>query len=217
MGYSGKKPLIQQRRPRKGRRLQLFPDLVLTGLLFAGLALLIGYINRSETALNGSAYVIDGDTLSIDKRRIRMQGIDAPELRQTCETNGQAYACGNLSRNALLQKIEHQPVRCMTSGHDQYGRDLARCFRGDIDLNGWMVEQGFAVSYYDYRTEEARARAARRGIWSGTFDNPQDWRKANRSDRQEETEPSASASVMFYIWERMTAAFTWIFGHSGRS
>lgn len=177
---------------------------------------MISYLGGPETARNGSPYIIDGDTLTIDKRRIRLQGIDAPELRQTCAVNGEAYDCGSQSRKALLEKIDHRPVRCMTSDYDQYGRDLARCFVGDIDLNGWMVEQGFAVSYHDYRTEEARARQARRGLWAGTFDTPQDWRKANRTGSQDEMEPSATASVMIYLRERLAAAFTWILGLFGR-
>lgn len=69
---------------------------------------------------------------------------------------------------------------CSLRGVDKYRRRLATCRMPSGDLGADMVRQGFAVAYGDYAREEAEAQAARRGIWSGPFDRPQDWRKAHR-------------------------------------
>jgi endonuclease YncB( thermonuclease family) len=55
---------------------------------------------------------------------------------------------------------------------------------GGMNLNGWMVRQGWAVAFrkygIDYVPEEDDARTNRRGLWSGTFDMPWDWRAVRR-------------------------------------
>jgi endonuclease YncB( thermonuclease family) len=52
-----------------------------------------------------------------------------------------------------------------------------------------MVREGFAVDYMrgGYKAAEAEARAAKRGIWAGEFDRPQDYRRQHprRSERQQ--------------------------------
>lgn len=134
--------------------------------------------------LTGRATVIDGDTIEIHGQRIRLEGIDAPESRQTCtDAGGNQWRCGKAAAFALADKIGSSVVSCEPNGNDRYGRVLAICFLSELDLNGWMVRNGWSVAYRRYSTayvrEEGLARANGANIWSGTFDMPWDWRKTH--------------------------------------
>lgn len=72
------------------------------------------------------------------------------------------------------------PVVCQPDGYDQYGRVLATCRVGAQDLGATLVGEGLAVSSGDYGREEASAKAARKGIWDGGFEQPRQWREANQ-------------------------------------
>lgn len=134
----------------------------------------------------GRPFVIDGDTIDIQGRRIRLDMIDAPESAQLCQdAAGQDYECGRVATMALANKIGWQSVTCTDRGRDRYGRTLGVCSLGELDLNGWMVEQGYAVEYRKYshgyyRQAEDHAKAAKTGLWAGTFQWPWDWRRERR-------------------------------------
>lgn len=167
------------RQPRKSNGIS-FRSILLTILLFSFLALLIAYLpiqSAPREALTGPVYVIDGDTVILGKIHIRLKGIDAPEMQQQCVQAGTPYDCGREARNILRSRIGKSSIRCEKEGRDQYGRELARCYLAETDLNGWMVEQGWAVSYGDYQREERDARRSQRGIWAGKFEQPSLWRK----------------------------------------
>jgi len=137
----------------------------------------------AQQIISGQARVIDGDSLVIDGERIRLLGIDAPESGQACrDYQNIPYPCGEFARTALSQMIAKKTVTCTVEGRDRYQRALAVCRVGQTDLNAEMVRIGAAVAYIDprYRRLEQDARAARRGIWAGTFERPEDWRRANR-------------------------------------
>jgi len=144
--------------------------------------------------VTGTPSVIDGDTLEISGARIRLHGIDAPESRQLCRKDGQSYRCGQQATVALNGLIARSSVRCKARDRDRYGRIVAICFLGDLDLNDWLVRQGHAVAYRRYSKEyveaENAARTARRGIWDGEFQLPWEWRRAERS---KSTDPVAVA------------------------
>ena len=128
----------------------------------------------------GSAKAVDGDTLEVSGRRVRLFGIDAPESDQTCQKDGATWACGQVAAQQLSSLIEGQHVECRGSGVDQYGRMLAVCSAGPEELNEVMVEQGWAVAYRQYSDNyiaaEARAKANHLGMWSSTFMLPSDYR-----------------------------------------
>lgn len=132
----------------------------------------------------GKASVIDGDTLEIHGTRIRMQGIDAPESVQLCERGGAQYRCGQQAANYLDRLIADRPVRCMEQGHDRYGRTVAVCRAGEVDLNQAMVAAGWAVAYRQYSkayiADEETAKRDGKGIWAGTFQHPAEFRRAKR-------------------------------------
>lgn len=131
-------------------------------------------------ALTGYAAIIDGDSLRLNGEELRLVGIDAPELRQSCTDGlGQIVGCGRQARQALARLAGQGPLTCEIGKVDRYGRGLARCRLGERDVNAAMVEAGHAVSYGDYRREEELARAARRGLWALNFDQPEAWRRAH--------------------------------------
>ena len=137
----------------------------------------------SAETLEGLARVVDGDTLDVGGRKVRMFGIDAPERSQTCRRGGETYACGH-EATAALRELVGGAVVCRGRDIDRYGRLVAVCFHGRRDINAAMVEQGWAVAYRQYGTDyivaETMARAGRRGMWAGSFEQPQDWRRRNR-------------------------------------
>jgi endonuclease YncB( thermonuclease family) len=133
--------------------------------------------------VSGVASVIDGDTLEIHGQRIRLFGIDAPEGGQPCETaHGKRWRCGCDAAMALADLIGQSPVQCEPQDIDRYGRVVAVCYYGDLDIGRQMVSSGWAVTYRRYsrayvRDEDA-ARLADRGLWAGVFQVPWDWRRS---------------------------------------
>ncbi len=132
--------------------------------------------------LSGAAVVVDGDSLEISGTRIRLEGIDAPELEQSCaDPKGQSWPCGRAATRALRAHAQGHELKCEQKGLDQYKRVLAVCFLPDgSDLNAWIVRQGWALAYgyaQVYRPEQDEAQAAKRGIWAGTFTPPHEWRQ----------------------------------------
>lgn len=164
-----------RRRSRPSGIASLVVALALAG--GAGLAL-----KPKGRALEGRPQVTDGDTIRIGETRIRLKGIDAPELAQRCARSGRSYACGETARRALADLVAGEPVRCRAAGRDRYQRVLARCTVNGRDIGARMVEDGWAVSYgRDYDSEEARARGRSAGLWEGDFARPQDWRREHAS------------------------------------
>jgi endonuclease YncB( thermonuclease family) len=131
---------------------------------------------------------IDGDSLRADGEEIRLLGIDAPELRQTCrDQRGRNWACGRDARDQLRRILARGNVRCASGEKDRYGRSLARCSAsGVLDIGDALVREGFAINFMQggYRTAESEARAAKRGIWRGDFERPASYRERNRETAQ---------------------------------
>jgi endonuclease YncB( thermonuclease family) len=146
---------------------------------------LVSAASPPAAPLTGRASVVDGDTLTIRDLRIRLHGVDAPERGQLCrDPTGADYRCGQKAALALSDRIGQQPVACEARDVDRYDRVVAVCFAGGTELNHWLVREGWAVAYAryskDYVPAETEARAAQRGIWSGSFTPPEDWRRGNR-------------------------------------
>jgi endonuclease YncB( thermonuclease family) len=136
----------------------------------------------NQSTVTGAAAVVDGDSLRVGGTVIRLKGIDAPELQQTCEREGRSYRCGDEARRALANLVEGDGLTCTLEGKDRYDRNLARCSTSARnDIGAVMVEEGHAVAYGGgYRREETAARARRRGLWAGSFERPQDWRREHQ-------------------------------------
>ncbi len=152
-------------------------DILRAALILAVLAAAVEMLSRAEH-LEGRAEAVDGDTLDIAGTHVRLAGIDAPELRQTCERDGRLWRCGEAAREALDEALAAGPVSCRAEKRDKYRRPLGFCTVGGTDLSALMVQKGLAVAYLGkaYQRDEAEARAARRGLWAGTFQPPADYR-----------------------------------------
>jgi len=139
--------------------------------------------------ITGPAKVVDGDTLRIDGIRVRLHGIDAPESRQVCGSSGENWACGHMATLRLQDMTDGQSVTCKGSKQDRYGRKIAVCYVGDLDLNARMVRSGWALAYRryakDYIDEEEQAQAESVGMWRGPFDKPWSWRRGVRTAAKE--------------------------------
>lgn len=128
-----------------------------------------------------SIHVADGDSFTSGTEKLRLDGIDAPEYRQTCkDSTGGTWDCGKAARAALDRIVRQPGLTCAAKTTDQYGRLVARCSNiAETDIGSAQVLAGMAVSHEDYGEEENKARTARRGIWVGEFISPAEWRKSN--------------------------------------
>jgi endonuclease YncB( thermonuclease family) len=131
----------------------------------------------------GRGYAIDGDTLAVAGRRIRLAGIDAPETGQHCGGARGEYNCGEAAKHALAALIGGASVECRAKERDRWGRIVALCRAGGRDLGAAMVEAGWARAARGapagYAALESDARAARRGVWQGAFEDPARWRRTH--------------------------------------
>ena len=134
--------------------------------------------------ITGPARVIDGDTIEIADQRIRLHGIDAPELDQTCKVDDRIIQCGEIAKAALMDLVFLSAVTCKAEAEDRYGRIVATCYVGGFDLGRIIVERGWALAYRRYSTRyvqiEAEAEQAGRGMWQGEFVPPWEWRRGER-------------------------------------
>lgn len=125
--------------------------------------------------------VFDGDTVWVRPldggryRKLRLDGIDAPEI---CQAGGTA------SRDALARRVLEQVVTVSVRLHDDYGRGLARLTHQGDDVAAWMVSQGHAWSYRwrrslgPFKDQEEHARRTRKGLFADAAPElPRDFRQ----------------------------------------
>lgn len=129
----------------------------------------------------GPAEVVDGDSLVVSGRRIRLVGIDAPEYDQTCNRAGQSWACGIEAKTQLASLVAGHRVECTGAERDVHARLLAVCSVGYVELNQALVAGGWAVAYRAYTdayvSDEVQAKTARLGIWGSLFESPYEFRQ----------------------------------------
>jgi endonuclease YncB( thermonuclease family) len=150
-----------------------------------------------EGVILGKARVVDGDTLRIGAIPIRLQGIDAPEIKQTCRTeHGVEWACGRVVTQVLTKMVKGRTVSCIGAGLDKYGRTLAKCSVDGQDIGAYLVENGLALAYRkyssDYVSAEIRAAHSDTGFWSGAVQTPAAFRVA----AQQSTKPPNAACAI---------------------
>ncbi len=142
--------------------------------------------------ITGYAKIIDGDTIKISSKKIRLHGIDAPEKKQTCKkpyitisffSITKSYLCGQVSTNKLTKKINNQIIKCKIKDVDRYNRLIGECYKRNENLNSWLVSNGYAVAYRKYSkkyiSDEMNAKNNKLGIWQGNFEMPWDFRRKN--------------------------------------
>ncbi len=141
---------------------------------------------RNRSHIIGRATAVDGDTIEIRGRRIRIQGIDAFQPRQRCRNNrGRRYRCGRRASAAMQRLVNGERIACVRLGGGRHAT-LATCWRGSEDLGAAMVLSGWAVATGGpggpYSIHERMARRRQAGAWSGEFTRPSQWR-GRRRDR----------------------------------
>ena len=98
-------------------------------LLAVGVGVGVGVVAPAEAKridpvlLQGEARALDGDTLQVGDTRLRLHGIDAPKLRQTCEDSaGEAWACGRRAASELAAAVAGGEIHCISRERDRYQR-----------------------------------------------------------------------------------------------
>ena len=116
--------------------------------------------------------VHDGDSLRVHGQRIRLYGVDAPELAQPF---------GKAARDYLRKLVTGRQVTCTPTDIDRYQRVVAVCEADGLHLNHQMVRAGYAWAYrcysYQYLLTEWRARWHKHGLWCCNPVPPWAWRR----------------------------------------
>ena len=151
--------------------------------------------NSVAEEISGIPKVVDGDTVYIKNYKFRLEGIDAPELKQQCKKESlkissligftfyKDYSCGKVSKDKLIEKINGSQIKCIYKSKDRFKRYIATCYKQKANLNKWMVRNGFAIAYRKYSKkyvpDEDFAKENKLGLWQGKFMKPEKWRKLN--------------------------------------
>ena len=136
--------------------------------------------------ITGVPKIREGDQIHIGNTRIRLGGIDAPSVDQLCLNNtGERWTCGVAARDELIKHVGDKSWTCHPrQAADRRGRVVARCEVDGEDIQKWLVQSGWALSYarisHDYDADENAARDAKAGMWQGAFIAPWDWRVRNK-------------------------------------
>ena len=138
------------------------------------------------------SHIMDGDTIRIGETHVRLWGIDAPEVKQQCRgVNSKPYSCGTEARDNLHKVISGRVVTCHQRGFNpQRGnlksRIVAQCY---IDVDRTDLGRAMVLAGYAFRSGHAGdlyadaqrfALKGEAGLWRGSFQEPWQWRKANR-------------------------------------
>lgn len=164
--------------------------------------LVVSRFHRRPDRLNGYARVIDGDTIIVAGERIRLHGIDAPEMDQMFWRAGERLPSGAMAAAALETLTAGVKLRCEIIERDRHGRIVAKCFSPNgVDIGRRLVSAGWALAYRRYSMEyvsaEREARKAKRGLWKGRFMKPWAWRAktARRAGDARESMACGGASL----------------------
>lgn len=138
---------------------------------------------QAKAIVSGPARVIDGDTIEIrqgiKRHRIRIHGIDAPELTQTC----QGKELGKAARDKLHELTDGYHVDCFILTTDRYQREIGYCHAAGKDIAAEMIREGYAFAFYRYTArywaEEDEAKNEQRGVWGAKCMRAWEWRELN--------------------------------------
>lgn len=163
---------------------QVLAVLVFVVLFFVVLSFMAAVTRAQDVAVvRGHMRVVDGDTLALDRARIRLYGIDAPEIDQTCDQGH--WPAGLVSKSVLESMISGgEEVSCFVRGTDRYGRMIAVCLLGTADLGQEMVRFGEAWAYEFYSRsyvgEQDEAKKNHIGVWRHECQYPREYRAEKR-------------------------------------
>lgn len=102
------------------------------------LALLAGHVSFAS---NPAVY--DGDTFTMNGERIRVLGIDAPEIRGKCDYEKRLA----IQSRDRLREILNDPFTVSRQGKDRYGRTLAHVYVDGVNVGSTLIAEGLAVPW----------------------------------------------------------------------
>ena len=161
--------------------------IVIALIIVALIARWCGFEQDIHFMIKDQVQAVDGDTLRSANAEVRLYGVDAPELYQTCiDADGKQWDCGRAAQAKLKSLVARRAVDCQPKARDKFNRVVGICWTSATpDLGEALVREGLAVNFGvgdapgPYAAAEAEAQAAKRGLWRGAFDKPYDWRQAN--------------------------------------
>lgn len=131
----------------------------LFAVLLGAMLLIAGPIRGEDLQISGIAKVIDGDTIEIRGVCIRLFGIDALEGAQNCgRPEGTRWDCVQQVTFPLAGYPRNRTVVCVRCVVDRYGPLVCRCTVSDVDVNAWLVTNGWVVAYKGLRTFDINPR-----------------------------------------------------------
>lgn len=144
-------------------------------------------INADPGTFSGKVrYVSDGDTFFIGDHKVRLWGVDAPEMKQPFlhRVSGQSVPAGRHAQQALRRIVKGRTVTCQIKHRDDFGRIVAQCFVGTEDIGRILVQQGHALDWPHYSRglyadDEQYARSRGNGIHTTSYTQPWIWRRLN--------------------------------------
>jgi len=168
----------------------LSPFAKLMGFLSLSVILIFQYnsstLSRPSGSLSGLAQIIDGDTIDIGGKRIRLYGIDAPEAGQKCKKpNGGSWPCGKEAIKLIAKLAGNRPVHCIGKLVDDFGRLIATCAVGELEINREMVRRGLAWNFDKYSMTYKDLEQISRNLKIGVFQAPSITPWAYRAKRWE--------------------------------
>ena len=92
-----------------------------------------------------SSYVTDGDSLRCGSLRLRLLGIDAPELHGCPSSRACIAGDGQASRQSLQRALAYGRVTYRVVTLDRFGRSVAMVWAGRMNLSCYQLQAGQAV------------------------------------------------------------------------
>lgn len=141
-----------------------------------------GFNPMNYPAITGVTRVVSGDTLVLAGRVVKMFGIAAPDVSQTCADGaGRGYKCGRQSIAWLNNWLADNEVSCHIINESEKGLLTGVCMLGPYDIGAALVNAGWAVADTRqskiYEPYQNQALMNKRGLWQGEFYMPWDWQK----------------------------------------
>lgn len=132
--------------------------------------------------VTGRARIIDGDTVMVAGKRVRLQALDAPEIDQQCQgVDGRPWFAGRSAKWWLIRHVAKRELSCDLRQWDaKRGRWNGVCRVDGEDLGHALVSQGWAFAWKrygdDYVADEQGAQRRQLGVWRGRCEKPWEWR-----------------------------------------